>query len=129
MNKPIYIGGTVLDLSKKVMYEFWYDYVKPKWGDRAKLLFTNTDSFCIQIQMEDVYKDIAQDVDEWFDTSNYPKDHPSRIKTGVNKMVPGKMKDELAGKQVQEFCSLNAKTYSFDNGEYLTHEDYIKILN
>ena len=124
------------------MYEFWYDYVKPKWNDNAKLLFTDTDSFCIQIQTEDAYKDIALDVDEWFDTSNYAENHPSGIKTGVNKMVLGKMKDELAGKQAQEFCGLNAKTYSFDNGErkakgvnraakkeYLTHKDYIKILN
>ena len=81
-------------------------------------------------------------VDEWFDTSNYPSDHPSGIKAGVNHMIPGKMKDELAGKQVKEFCGLDAKTYSFDNGErkakcvnkatkkkHLTHEDYLKILN
>ena len=139
MNKPIFIGSTV---SKKLMYEFYYDYVKPKWGDRVKLLFTDTDSFCLEIQTEDVYKDIAPDIDEWFDTSNYPKYHPSGIRAGINKMVPGKMKDELAGNQVQEFCGLNAKTYSFDNGErkakgvnraskkeYLTHEDYVRILN
>ena len=124
------------------MYEFFYDYVKPKWGDNAKLLFTDTDSFCLEIETEDVYKDISKDVDEWFDTSNYPKDHPSGIKTGLNKMVLRKMKDELAGKPVQEFSGLSAKTYSFDNGErkakgvnkaakkkYLTHEDYVKILN
>ena len=94
------------------------------------------------METEDVYKDIAPDVDEWFDTSNFPKDHPSGIKVGINKMVPGKMKDELGGKQLQEFCCLNAKTYSFNNGErkakgvnratkkeYLPHEDYVKILN
>ena len=118
MNKPIYIGSTVLDLSKKTMYEFLYDYVKPKWGDKAKLLFTDTDSFCFQlVGVEDPYEDMAPDVEEWFDTSNFPLNHPSGIKVGVNEMVPGKMKDELAGKQVLEFCGLNAKTYSFDNGE------------
>ena len=145
MSKSIFIGSTLLDLSKKVMYEFFYDYVKPKWGDKAKLLFTDRDSFCLEIETEDVYKDISNDVDEWFDTSNYPKDN--QIKAGVKtghfiKMVPGKMKDELAGKQVQQFCGLSAKTYSFENGErkakgvnraaknkYLTHEDYVKVLN
>ena len=91
MNKPIFIGSTVSDLSKKVLYEFFYDYVKPKWGDKAKLLFTDTDSFCLEIETEDVYKDISDDADEWFDTSNYPKDHQSGIEAGVNKMVPGKM--------------------------------------
>ena len=104
-------------------------------------MFTDTDSLCIRIETEDVYKDIAPDVDEWFDTSNYPENHPSGKKAGVNKMVPGKMKDELTGKRVLEFCGLNAKTYSFDNGErkakgvnrtakkeYLSHEDYVRIL-
>ena len=61
MSKPIFIGSTVLDLSKKVMYEFFYDYVKPKWGDKAKLLFTDTDSFCSEIETEDIYKDISND--------------------------------------------------------------------
>ena len=88
MNKPIFTGNTVLDLSKKVMYEFFYDYIKPKWGDKAKLLFTDTDSFRLEIETEDVYKDVSNDVDQWFDTSNYPKDHLSGITAGVNKMVP-----------------------------------------
>ena len=109
MDKPIFIGSTVLDLSKKVMYESFYDYVKPKWGSKAKLLFTDTDSFRFQTETEDVYKDIAPDVDEWFDTSNFPKDHPSGVKVGINKMVPGKIKDELGGKQVQEFCGLKRR--------------------
>ena len=79
--------------------------VKPKWGDKAKLLFTDTDSFCLEIETENVYKDISNNVDEWFDTSNYCKGHPSGIKTGVNKMVHAKMKDELAGKQVKSFVA------------------------
>ena len=87
MNKPIYIGSTVLDLSKDVMYRFWYDYVKPKWGDKAKLLFTDTDSFYFQLEgVEDPYKDMAPDVDKWFDTSNYPPNHPSGMKAGINHM-------------------------------------------
>ena len=98
MNKPIYAGSTVLNLSKKVMYEFWYGYVKPKWGKNAKLLFTDTDSFCMKVETEDVYKDISSDVNEWFDTSNFPPNHPSGIESGINEMVPSKMKDELAGK-------------------------------
>ena len=61
------------------MYQFYYDYAKPKWGDNVKLLFTDTDRFCLEIHTQDIYKDIAPDVDEWFDTSNYPKDHPSGL--------------------------------------------------
>ena len=65
MSKPIFIGSTLLELSKMVMYEFFYNYVKQKWGDKAKLLFSHTDSFCLEIETEDVYKDISNDVDGW----------------------------------------------------------------
>ena len=75
-NKPIQIGMSILDLSKTLMYEFHYDYVKPKWGNDATLLFTDTDSFCYEIKTEDFYEDIKDDLDKWFDTSNYEKDHP-----------------------------------------------------
>ena len=71
MNKPIYLGMSILDISKTLMYEFWYDYIKPKYGDRLKLCYTDTDSFVIYIKTEDFYKDIAHDVEKWFDTSNY----------------------------------------------------------
>ena len=68
MNKPIYLGLSTLDISKTLMYEFWYDYIKPKYGDRAKLCYTDTDSFVIHIKTEDFYKDIANDVERWFNT-------------------------------------------------------------
>ena len=71
MNKPIYLGMSILDISKTLMYEFWYDYLKPKYRDRVKLLYTDTDSFIIYITTEDFFEDISNDVKKWFDTSNY----------------------------------------------------------
>ena len=71
MNKPVYLGMSILDIIKTLMYEFQYDYIKPKFGDRAKLCYMDTDSFVIQIITEDFYEDIANDVERWFDTSNY----------------------------------------------------------
>ena len=71
MNKPIYFGMSILDISKTLMYEFWYDYIKPKYQDRAKLCYVDTDSFFIHIITEDSYKDIANVVEKWFGTSNY----------------------------------------------------------
>ena len=70
-NKPIYLGMSILDISKTLMYKFWYDYIKPKYGDRAKLCYMDTDSFVIHIITEDFYEDIANDVERWFDTPNY----------------------------------------------------------
>ena len=74
MNKPVYLGMSILDISKTLMYEFWYDYIKPKYQDRAKLCYMDTDSFVIHIKTEDFYEDIANDVEKWFDTSNYEND-------------------------------------------------------
>ena len=74
MNKPIYLGMSILDISKTLMYEFWYDYIKPKYQDKAKLCYMDTDSFVIHIKTEDFYEDIANDVEEWFETSNYDED-------------------------------------------------------
>ena len=59
MNKPVYLGMSILDISKTLMYEFWYGYIKPKYGDRAKLCYMDTDGFVIYIKTEDFYKDIA----------------------------------------------------------------------
>ena len=73
MNKPIYLGLSILDLSKTIMYEFWYDYVKPKYGKNAKLCYMDTDSF---IKADDIYKDFAEDVETRFDTSNFEIDRP-----------------------------------------------------
>ena len=71
MNKPIYLGMSILDISKTLMYEFWYNFIKPKYQDKAKLCYMDTDSFVIQIKIEDFHKDIASDVKKWLDTSNY----------------------------------------------------------
>ena len=106
-NKPIYLGMSILDLSKTLMYDFHYEYIKPKYPEgRAKLLFT-------EIETDDFYKDILSDVHDLFDTSNYPPNHPSDIPTGVNKKVIGMFKDEAGGKQITEFVGLRAKLYSF----------------
>ena len=113
MNKPVYLGMSILDLSKIVMFDFHYQYIKPKYGKQAKLLFTDTDSFLYEIQTEDFYKDISGDVKNRFDTSDYPEGHPSGIPTGVNKKVLGMFKDEAAGKIIKEFVGLRAKLYSY----------------
>ena len=73
MNKPVYLGQAILDISKTLMYEFYYDYIKPKYGDKVKLCYMDTDSFILHIQTEDFYMDIDNDVNEWFDTSGYDK--------------------------------------------------------
>ncbi|PFX23471.1 hypothetical protein AWC38_SpisGene11966 [Stylophora pistillata] len=84
-----------------------------KHGDNAKLLFTDTDSLMYEMETEDFYKDIAADVDEKFDTSNFPKDHVSKIPTGCNKKVVGMMKVEAGGKIIEELVGLRAKLYSY----------------
>ena len=117
MDKPVYLGMCILDLSKTLMYDFHYNYIKTKYGDRAKLLFTDTDSLLYEIETEDFYKDISGDVKDRFDTSDYPENHPSGIPTGVNKKVLGMFKDEVAGKNIKEFVGLRAKLYSFKTEE------------
>ena len=117
MNKPVYLGMCILDLSKTLMFDFHYKYIKPKYGKQAKLLFTDTDSFLYEIQTEDFYKDISGDVKDRFDTSEYPKGHPSGIPTGINKKVLGMFKDEAEGKVIKEFVGLRAKLYSFKTEE------------
>ena len=145
MNKPVYLGMCILDLSKTIMYEFHYKYIKPMYGDKARLLFTDTDSLMYEIETEDFYKDISGDVKNRFDTSDYPDNHKSGIPTGVNKNVLGVFKDEAAGKCIKEFVGLRAKLYSFKmfEGEEnkrckgikkrvvqksITHEDYKTCL-
>ena len=115
MNKPIYLGLSILDISKILMYEFWYDYVKPKYGNRVKLCYMDTDSFIMNIKTNDFYKDIFIDVDKRFDTSNYEINRP--LPTGKNKKVIGLMKDELGGKIITEFVTLRPKTYSYSTDD------------
>ena len=98
MNKPIYLGQAILDISKTLMYEFWYDYIKPKYGDKVRLCYMDTDSFVMHIKTEDFYKDIAGDVERWFDTSNYDEKDKRPLSIGKNKKVVGMFKDELGGK-------------------------------
>ena len=112
-NKPIYVGQAILDLSKTLMFDFHYNYIRKKYNNKAELLFTDTDSLMYLIQTEDFYKDINKDVKKKFDTSDYPENHPSGIKTGVNKKVIGKFKDEAAGKQITHFVGLRPKLYTF----------------
>ena len=112
-NKPVYLGMCILDLSKTLMYDFHYNYIKTKYGSKAKLLFTDTDSLAYEIETEDFCKDISGDVRTNFDTSDIPKDHPSGIESGVNKKVIGMFKDECGSKIMHEFVGLRAKLYSY----------------
>ena len=144
-DKPVYLGMCILDLSKTLMYDFHYNYIKKKYGDKAKLLLTDTDSLMYEIQTEDFYEDISGDVKDRFDTSNYPFDHPSSIISGFNKKVLGMFKDETNGDIIDEFVGLRAKLYSYKmfEGEEskkckgvkksvvkksITHEDYKTCL-
>ena len=111
MNKPIYLGLSILDISKILMYEFWYDYMKPKYGNDVKLCYMDKDSFIMSIKTNYFYKDIANDAEKRFDSSNYEVDRP--LPTGKNKKVIGLMKDELGGKIITEFVTLRPKTYSY----------------
>ena len=112
-NKPVYVGQAILDLSKTLMFDFHYNYIKEKYGNKAELLFTDTDSLMFQIYTDDFYKDIIPDILTKFDTSDYPPNHKSGIPTGVNKKVIGMFKDEVAGKQITHFVGLRPKLYSF----------------
>ena len=112
-NKPIYVGQAILDLSKTLMFNFHYNFIGKKYGNKAELLFTDTDSLMYLIQTEDFYSDIKHDIRKMFDTSDFEVNHPSGIKTGVNKKVIGKFKDEVGGKQITHFIGLRPKLYTF----------------
>ena len=113
MNKSVYLGMLILDISKTLMYEFWYDYVKPKYKDKAKLCYMDTDSFVINIFTEDFFEDINNDVERWFDTSNYEDNDKRPLPVGMNKKIIGLSKDEIGGKIMKEFCALRAKTCTY----------------
>ena len=104
MNEPVYLGLSILEISKTLMYELWYDYMKPKYGDDVKLCYMDTDNFIMHIKKKDFYKGIADDIEKRIDTSNYECDKP--LSRGKNKKVIGLMKDELGGKIMTEFCAL-----------------------
>ena len=117
MNKRIYLGLSILDISKITMYEFWYDYVKIKYEDKARLCYMDTHSFVVNIKTKDFYKDISQDVNKRFDTSNYTFDRP--LPTGINKKVIGLMKDELGGDIITDFVVLRPKAYSYITNDFV----------
>ena len=145
-DKPVYVGMCILDLGKTLMYNFHYIYIIEKYGEKAKLLFTDTDSLMYEIEPKDFYKGINNDVKDKFDTSDYLTDHPSGIPTGLNKKVIGMFKDEAYGMTIEEFGGLTAKLYSykmFDDGkeskkcksikqqvlkDFISHEHYKKCL-
>ena len=97
MNKPVYLGMPVLDISKTL----WYDYIKPKFGDRAKLCYTDTDSFSIHIKTKDFFEDIADDIKKWVDTYRYDENEKRPLAIGKNKKALGFFKDELGGKIIK----------------------------
>ena len=119
MNKPIYLGLSILDKSKITMYEFWYDYVKIKYHDKARLCYMDTDSFVVNIKAKDFCKDISQDVIKRFDYSNYTFDRP--LPTGINKKVICLMKElgELGGDIITEFVALRPKAYSYVTNNFI----------
>ena len=142
LNRPAYVGMCILDLSKTLMYDFHYNYIKSKYGDKAKLLFTDTDSLTYEIETKNVYRDFWNNKDR-FDNSDYPENSPYFNKT--NKKVIGKFKDEAAGIPVVEFAGLRSKMYSYikdnDKGrktakgikkniitKNIKHEDYKEVL-
>jgi hypothetical protein len=110
LNKPIHIGFAVLELSKLIMYDFYYNTMKKKYGNKMKLLFTDTDSLCLGIETEDLFEDLKEIKSE-LDTSNYPENHPLYNKG--NKAVVGKFKDEAGSKIITEFVGLRSKLYSY----------------
>jgi hypothetical protein len=145
LNKPCYVGMSILDLSKTLMYDFHYNTIKKEYGDRAKLLFTDTDSLMYEIKTDDVYMDferIAKEKDCW-DNSDFPKDNPYH--STHNKKVIGKFKDEAGGVPITEFVGLRSKMYSYvkENGNggmtakgvkkyvirnKLTHENFKDVI-
>ena len=113
LNRPIYVGFTILDLSKIVMYDFHYNHIKPKYGEKVQLLFTDTDSLCYEIETEDLYRDMENNK-EHYDFSAYPKEH--FLYDITNKKVLGKMKDETNSVPPEGFVVLRAKMYTLKYG-------------
>ena len=107
MNKPVYLGLSILYLSKTLMYKFWYDYVKRKYGGIAQVCYMDTDSFIVHVKTDDIYKDIAEDVETKFDTSNF--EISRSLPNGKNKKVIGLIKDELGGQIMKEFSGEEQK--------------------
>ena len=114
MNKPVYLGLVILKISKIAIYEFWYDYVKPKCDKKAKYVY----SVIVHVKTEDIYKDTAKDVEKRFDTSNYESEKTLPKGKTKNKKIIGFMKDEISRKNIKEYSGLRAKAFS-----YLIYDD------
>lgn len=117
MNKPIYVGQSVLDISKCLMYELWYNYLLPKYGDRVRLCYMDTDSFIFRVETNDFYADILPDLNNWFDTSKIDEKLDGCMPIGVNARVIGKFKDEASGKIITEFVTLASKLYAYKDAD------------
>ena len=113
INKPVYLAQAVLGLSKTLLYEFHYNYMRPKYGNKVELCYTDTDSFVYEIETKIFYRDTAKDVKKRFDTSGYSRDDNRPLPIGENKKVTGLMKDELGGKTMTEFVALRAKMHVY----------------
>ena len=109
LNRPIYVGVTIPDISKLLTYQFHHEYMKQKYCAKAMLLFTDTDSLCYEVKTRDIYQDILEDA-ELYDTSENAQDY--LLYSTWNKKVLGKMKDETHGVPIQEFVGLRPKMYS-----------------
>ena len=141
MNEPIYLDLPILENSETLMHEFWYDYIKTKYRYKAKLCYMDTGNFVIHIKTEDIYKDFAYDVKEWYDTSYHSKNDKRPLPIDKNKKTINFFKDELGGKIMEEFVGLRAKTYAYlmnDDNEHkkrkrnkkvcIKDENYVKNL-
>ena len=109
-NKPIYLGAVILETSKLNMYQFWYDHLKNKYNNKVGLIYTDTDSFIIQVETDNIYKDMLENKN-LYDFSEYPTNHPNY--NIINKKVLGKFKNELKSKIITEFIGLKPKMYPF----------------
>ena len=112
-NSPIYLGQAIADISKMLMYEFWYDYLKPMYDRKIKVCYMDTDSYIFLVKTDDFYRDINNDIDKWFDRSDISEDIDILLEKGKNKKVIGKFKDEHKGKIMAELIALTAKTYAY----------------
>ena len=101
----------ILDISKKLIYEFWYDYIKPKYKEKAKLWYMDTDRLIINIFTEDFFEGINNDVERCFDT--YNSDKIDKRPLLIDKKIIGMFKDELGGKIMKGFYELRAKTNAY----------------
>ena len=132
-NKPIFLGAVILETSKLHMYQFWYDHLKNKYNNKVELVYTDTDSFIIQVETGDIYKNMLEDKN-LYDFSEYPIIHQNYDIT--NKKVLGKFKDEMKSLIITEFIGLKPKMYSFNyidnnikiNENNIKYDEYNNVI-